>query len=177
MQERLTIARPYALAAFEVAQQHRELDSWSTALEFLAAVVRDPDLRELSRDPRCGTDRLVALLLDLGGARFNERHRNFVSMLVHASRIDVAPEIAQLFELHRADAEGSLNIEVTSAYPLDRQQQDAIAQAVRQRLSRDIVVSSHVDPTLIGGAVIRAGDTVIDLSVRGRLAALAASLL
>ncbi|MCC6201560.1 MAG: F0F1 ATP synthase subunit delta [Gammaproteobacteria bacterium] len=176
MQERLTIARPYALAAFDVARQQQELDSWSAALEFLAAVVGDQKLRELAADPRVGTERLTALLLDLGGARFNERQCNFIRTLVRAGRIEVAPEIAQLFAQRRADAEGTLNIEVVSAYPLDQQQQDAIAQAVRQRLGRNIVVNSSIDPGLIGGAVIRAGDMVIDLSVRGRLASLAASL-
>lgn len=176
MQERLTIARPYALAAFDVAQQHRELDSWSAALEFLAAVVSDENLRALVADPRVGAERLTALLLDLGGTRFNERHRNFVRTLVRAGRVEVAAEIAQLFAARRAEVENTLNIEVTSAYPLDPKQQDAIAQAVRARLGRNIVVSSHTDSGLIGGAVIRAGDTVIDLSVRGRLASLAAGL-
>lgn len=176
MQERLTIARPYALAAFEVAQQRGELGAWGQALEFLAAVIADPEMQRVIRDPRVAASQLTTLIIELGGTRFNPEARNFVQTLINAERIDLAPEIAQLFSLHRAEVEGSLTIDVSSAYPLTAKEQQEIAQAVQARVGRTIALKCTTDRTLIGGAVIRAGDTVIDLSLRGRLQSLAASL-
>ncbi len=176
MQERLTIARPYALAAFEFAQERNELGMWSDALNLLGVIIADQEMRRVVRDPRVPEDTLIGLINEIGGAHFTPFVQNFVKMLVTVERIDIAPEIAQLFGQHRAKAEGSLAIEVTAAYPLDDAEQNKIAQAIKADTGREIEVNCLVDPDLIGGAVVRAGDTVVDLSVRGRLQSLAADL-
>jgi len=173
MQENLTIARPYAQAAYEQALTEGQLVAWSEALAFLAGVLSDPDMRRLVHDPRVGRQRLLDLLFELGGARFSASVRNFVKVLSAAQRLGVAGEIAQVFERHRADAENVANAEIVTAYPLAAAEESRIADAIRKRLGKEVRVRQRVDQTLIGGAVVRVGDTVFDVSLKGGLSQLA----
>ena len=169
MLENITIARPYAAAAFSQAHEDGDLDSWSGALEFLGYVVSDPDMRKVILDPRVGKARLTQLLLDIGGDRFGPLLRNFVGLLVENERVHLAADIGSVFEKLRAGAEGTVEIEMISAYALSEREQQRIANAVAKRLGRQVEVATRVDKDLIGGAVVRVGDLVLDASVRGRL--------
>jgi len=173
MQENLTLARPYAQAAYEQARDEGTLGPWSEALQFLAAVVADADMRRLINDPRVGRQRLVAALLDIGGERYSATFRNFIKVLDAAQRLGIASEIAELFERQRADAENFATAEIVTAFPLTAEQEQGIAAAVTRRIGREVRVRQRIDQTLIGGAVVRVGDTVFDLSVRGGLGQLA----
>lgn len=173
MQENLTVARPYAQAAYEQARTEGALGAWSDALAFLAAVVADEDMRRLIHDPRVGRDRLAEAILEIGGSRFSETFRNFVKVLSRAQRLDVAAEVAELFERHRADAENFANAEIVTAYPLTPEQESHIAQAVQRKLGREVRIRQRIDQNLIGGAVVRVGDSVYDLSLKGGLNQLA----
>lgn len=172
MQEKLTIARPYAAAAFAYAKEHDEIDTWSEVLNTLALAVSDASLSRFIGHPKVSTAQIVELLGDVLGERLHDASRNFLGALAEAERLGVAPQIAELFERSRAEAAGVVNIEVTSAYALAPAESGKIEAAIRERLGKDCHVESSVDDGLIGGAVIRIGDAVIDLSMRGRLAAL-----
>ena len=176
MQEKLTIARPYAAAAYSYAAEHGAVEHWSAMLELLNTVVSDPQLAYFIGHPAISGAQLLTLIGETLGERMDEHGRLFLQTLIEAERLQLAPEIAQLFERHRAAAAGMVKVEVTSAYPLTPAERARIDGAMRARLGRDSHVEVTVDPALIGGAVVKVGDSVIDLSLRGRLAALAQTL-
>jgi F-type H+-transporting ATPase subunit delta len=169
MFENATIARPYGAAAFALAQERNELQAWSEGLALLSAVVMHPDMRRIISDPRIPKARLSELVLAIGGDRYLGAVRNFVKLLVRNGRLQVAPEIARLYEVKKAEAQGSVDVEVTSAFVLKPEESDKIAQALARRLSKTVNLSTRVDRKLIGGGVVRVGDLVIDASLRGRL--------
>lgn len=173
MQENLTIARPYAQAAFETALEAGAIVQWDEALQLLGAIVGDPAMRRVILDPGVSRQRLLDLLFDLGGQRFGGAIGNFVKVLVGARRLDIAPEIAQVFAERRAAQDNVANVEVVSAFPLDATQTERIGSAMRKRLGKDIRISQTIDQTLIGGARVKVGDMVYDASLRGGLSQLA----
>jgi len=169
MLEKITIARPYAQAAFDYAREEGRVEQWSGMLKLLRAIVSHPDMRPLLHDPRVSDEQLYELVAGVAGDALTEHGGNFVRILIQAERIQYAPEIAVLFESMLAEAEGRVDVEVISAYELEKEQEEAIASAMAKRLGKKITVTAGVDDKLIGGAVIRAGDSVIDASIRGRL--------
>ncbi|MBS0612322.1 MAG: F0F1 ATP synthase subunit delta [Proteobacteria bacterium] len=175
MAERATIARPYARAAFSAARQASALPVWSQALQAAAAFAGDERVEQLISSPKVGEDQLVELLADAGG-KSGDEVRNFIRLLAKNRRLALLPEIAAQFEVLRAEVENTAAVEVTSAVPLSAEQQAKLAAALKTRLKRDIQISTAVDPTLLGGAVIRCGDLVIDGSIKGRLAQLQTEL-
>ncbi|MEE9157064.1 MAG: F0F1 ATP synthase subunit delta [Gammaproteobacteria bacterium] len=177
MEQESTIARPYAQAAFQQAKSEADLALWSDMLALLAVVVSDPAMKRVISDPRVGSERVSSLVLDICGARLSATGQNFVKVLVEADRLLIAPSIRRLFEEYWADAERVEQVEVVSAYDLEPQQEKVIVASMKKRLGRDIELTKVIDKDLLGGAVIRAGDLVIDLSVRGRLKHLANDLM
>ncbi len=175
MAELLTVARPYAKAAFEYARDHEALDSWSQALDFLSAAVANSDVRRLLGSPKLENDKKVALLSDMLPEQ-NADVSRFLDTLADQGRLLALPFIAEQFEHLRAEHEQRVEVLVTSAYALDNQQQTKLATALKKRLNREISITTQVDKALIGGVILRAGDTVIDGSVRGRLNRLSEAL-
>lgn len=176
MAERTTIARPYAQAVFELAAREQRLAQWSEMLALLTAVASEPRMRLLIGNPRITQDQLTGLFLDICGDALSRPAQALVGLLVENRRLDLLPEISTLYETYRAEAEKIVRAEVTSAFPLSETQQADIAAALKRRLGREVHLSCATDDALIGGAVIRAGDLVIDGSVRGHLARLAGAL-
>jgi F-type H+-transporting ATPase subunit delta len=176
MQEKLTIARPYAQAAFDEARAEGKLDDWSAALWALAACVGNADFVAVMDNPQVARARLTELVLAVLGKRLEGKRANLARLLVEAHRLYLAPEIAQVFDNLRAAAGGQQEVEVRSPYPLDAAERQLLAGKLRARLGREVRLEVVDDPTLIGGVVIRAGDTVIDLSARGRLSRIAGGL-
>ncbi|HTY49037.1 MAG TPA: F0F1 ATP synthase subunit delta [Steroidobacteraceae bacterium] len=176
MADRITIARPYARAAFAEARGEGRLAAWSAALATAAQVVRDQRVHALLGDPHVTPEQLASLVADLAGPALSGHGRNFVATLARNGRLAFLPEIAALFDELRDDAEGVADVTVTSAVPLDAGQQQALSSALSRRLKRSIRLHCRLDPQLIGGAVLRAGDLVIDGSLRGRLARIAHEL-
>ena len=169
MQENITIARPYARAAFEEASADGEFARWSDMLGLLGRIVADPLMHTLIKNPKISHEQLNNILLDLCGRNLNDKRKNFIGILVAARRLSVARQISMIYEELKAEAEGIAGVEVISAYPLEDKQGEQIKQAMARRLDKKIEITSHVDQSLIGGAIIRAGDSVIDASLRGRL--------
>lgn len=176
MAELLTVARPYAKAAFEYARDNEALDSWSQALSFLSSAVADSDVRRLLGSPKLENAQKVSLLADMTPGEQNEALQRFLDVLADQGRLLSLTSIAVQFEHLRAEHEQRVEVNVTSAYELDNQQQTKLANALKKRLNREISITTQVDKSLIGGVILRAGDTVIDGSVRGRLNRLSEAL-
>ena len=170
------IARPYAQAVFELAQDSADLGSWSDQLQLLNEIASHPQMETVLSDPRIGREATLQLVLDIGGDALNEQARNLVRILAQYRRLSVVPAIAAQYESLRAEAEGVIEAEIESARPMSREHEQIVAEALQNRLGRKIRLRSIVNEELIGGAVIRAGDWVIDGSVRARLNKLASAL-
>jgi F-type H+-transporting ATPase subunit delta len=176
MADKLTIARPYARAAFEAAQEHGVLSAWSDALRMAATIVQDARVAQLLGNPRVTAKELADLLSGLGGGELATAWGEFTLMLAQNSRLAVLPEIATLFEALKDEAEGVVDVTVTAATTLDDKQRQTLITALSHRLKRRVRLRSEVDAALIGGAVVRAGDLVIDGSLRTRLERMAFEL-
>ena len=175
MAESLTIARPYAEAAFKLARELDQLPAWSDALSRLATVAGTDVARELVSNPGVSDDRLASLLADVAG-ELSAEQRNFVQVLATNERFPVMGEIASQFEILRHAHEGVLDAHVGSAYPLTDEQLGEIVATLETRFGRKVQATVKVEPALIGGVSIRIGDEVMDASVRGKLAKLAGAL-
>ena len=176
MAERATIARPYAKAAFEYARRANALAQWSQGLAAAAQIVADPRVAELTRNPQWPAADLVSLIIDVAGAKLDPGMQNFVRVLAENHRLLLLPEIGAHYEVLRAAVENTVDVEVLSAVPLTPAQADKLSQALSTRLKRNVRMRTSVDPSLLGGAVLRAGDLVIDGSLKGRLQRLATEL-
>ena len=176
MQENTTVARPYAQAVFETASEESKLTEWSEILGLLAAVVADAQMRMVLENPKMDAAVQSDFVLGVCGKALSETGNNLVKVLAGAGRLTIIPEINKLYEQLRAEAEGVIEVGVTSAYELAPEQQAAISEVMAKRLGRKIEITHDVDDSLIGGVIIRSGDTVIDASVRGRLKALATQM-
>jgi F-type H+-transporting ATPase subunit delta len=169
MAELLTVARPYAKAAFEYARDHEALDSWSKALAVLSQAVTHGDVHRLLSSPKLEAEQKAELLAGMLPEQGDDALRRFLDTLADEGRLSALPSIADQFERLRAEYEQRVEVKVTSAYKLDSKQKTKLKNALKKRLNREISITTQVDKTLIGGVILRAGDTVIDGSVRGRL--------
>ena len=173
MSQALTLARPYARAAFMHAREAGVLAGWSGALTFAARVAADPRVAGLLGDPRLADADAVALLAPEGA---DEAFQRFLALLADNRRLPLLPEIAGLYDELRLEAERIVRAKVTSATALPEAELATIRAALKQRFGREVEVEAAVDESLIGGAVIDAGDVVIDGSLRGKLERLQAAL-
>jgi F-type H+-transporting ATPase subunit delta len=169
MADRLTIARPYARAAFAEASGEARLGPWSEALRIAATVVGDPRVTALLGNPRVTPEQLAQLVIDIAGPRLGEHGENFVRTLAANHRLAYLPEVSVLFDALKDAAEGVADVSVSAATELDDAARAKLAAALERRLKRRVRLHYHIDPALIGGAVLRVGDLVIDGSLRTRL--------
>lgn len=176
MAETATLARPYANAAFDIAHESGSLDRWSRMLAHLSAASGAPKVREMIASPSLPSEAKAHQLADVMGDELDQAGRRFLMVLADNKRLEVLPEIAEQFEVLKAEAEKTLDVEIISAVELEPGEQDALVGALGRRYSQDIHVTTRVDESLVAGAIIRAGDTVIDGSVRGKLEKLHATL-
>lgn len=173
MSQSLTLARPYARAAFAIARESGTLPAWSDALAFAAQVAADARVAALLGNPRLTREDTVALLAPDGAG---EAFAGFLGLLFENRRLPLLAEIAGLYDALRFEAERVVKAKVTSAAALPATELDTIKAALRKRFGREVEVQAAVDEGLIGGAVIDAGDIVIDGSLRGQLDRLQAAL-
>ena len=173
MSQAPTLARPYARAAFAIAREGNALPAWSDALAFAARVAADPTVAALLGNPGLIQADATTLLAPEGAdATFG----NFLGLLFENRRLPLLPEIAGMFDELRFEAERVVKAKVTSAVPMPAAELETITAALKKRFGRDVEVETAVDESLIGGAVIDAGDVVIDGSLKGKLGRLQAAL-
>ncbi|MBS1270524.1 MAG: ATP synthase subunit delta [Gammaproteobacteria bacterium] len=171
-----SLARPYAQAVFGLAKESKDYESWSDALVFLAALVSDASIRDLIDNPRVDREALAKLFDGLCAERVPEGGRNLVRLMAANERLTAMPEVASQYQAMRAEAEGTIDAEVLSAKPIGDERAAVLSKALEKRLGRKVNLTVREDDSLVGGAVIRAGDLVIDGSARGRLEKLASAL-
>jgi F-type H+-transporting ATPase subunit delta len=176
MAEKLTVARPYARAAFDEARGEQRLNEWSGALKAAALAVRDPRVDNLLGNPHVTAEQLASLLIELAGPGLGEHGANFVRTLAANHRLAYLPEISEQFETLKDTDQGVTDVTVTSATALSEAQQQQLSAAMEKRLRRKVRLRSEVDPALIGGAILRSGDLVIDGSLSSRLQRIAYEL-
>jgi len=186
MADNNTIARPYARAVFELARDEDDLAGWSDALAVATDLLADGQVVTFLARPALTDEQRLGFLTELFSADSgeasllaggNEQGDNFLRLLLEYDRVAVLPEIAEHFEVQKAHVENTVDVTVTSAAPMSAAQQEAVSKALADRLGRSVRLETAIDESLIGGAVIRAGDVVIDGSLRSRLEGLANALI
>lgn len=176
MAELITLARPYAKAAFEFALVAKDLAGWQQALSVAAAVSADDHVLDVLSSPSLTSAEKGEKFTELCGDALNDKQANFAKVLASNNRLALLPEVRELFELYKANQEKTVDVEIQTAFEISAELEQKIAATLKERLDRDIQLQTTVDKNLIGGALIRAGDTVIDGSARGRLAKLAEAM-
>ncbi|WP_207060722.1 F0F1 ATP synthase subunit delta [Motiliproteus sp. SC1-56] len=176
MAELSTVARPYTKAAFQTALEQKALDKWSEMLSLAAQATQDEQVAQLLANPGLAAAEKAGLVLDICAEKLDEQGRNFINLLAENKRLPVLPEISVLFDRLKAEQQKSVQIQVTSAFKLTKEQQTKLAQAIGKKLDREVEISAEVDQALIGGVVVRTEDLVIDGSVRGKLQKLAEAM-
>ena len=176
MAELSTLARPYARAAFEFARDVKALDRWSNMLTTAASVASTAEMQKLFQSPNLTSEAKGKAFVDVCGDDLDNKVGNFVKYLAKNNRLALLVEIQHQFELYKANYEKAVDVEITSAFEITPAQKDKLAAALKAKLDREVNLQTDIDSTLLGGAVVRAGDLVIDGSIRGRLAKLAESM-
>lgn len=164
-----TLARPYARAAFSLADQAGSVDAWSDALGKASEAVETEAMQRVIGHPKVDDKRLQGLFDDVLGDSVDRAFKSFLTVLMHYRRLPLLPEIAAQFETLRRSSEHRLKVNVTSAVEMGKDQLEKLATRLREKFGTEIEMETGIDKDLIGGLVVRAGDKVIDASVRGRL--------
>ncbi len=176
MAELSTLARPYAKAAFEYAAAADHLQAWSASLALTARVAVEPNVAALLSSPSHTSEQQAEAVIGLCGEQLAAPQQNFIRVLAENNRLALLAHISQQFDVLKANRERAVEVEVVAAVELDDAQQQKLSDALAAKLDRKVNMQVSIDKSLLGGALIRAGDTVIDGSIRGRLAKLAESL-
>ncbi len=176
MAELATLARPYAKAVFDLAKSEQALDRWSRMLAIITQVAEQEKVRQLLDAPDLSAEQKAQRLIELCGEALSDRAKALIHLLARNKRLNALGEIQEQFEARKAEAERVLEVEVISAYELSEAQSNALREALQRKFDREISLTGRTDPHLLGGAIIRAGDTVIDGTVRGRLDKLAEAM-
>ena len=176
MAELTTLARPYAKAVFAEASEKKALDAWSEDLALLSAVSADAGMLKVTGHPSLTSKQQAQALIDVCGDKLNEAAKNLVAVLSENKRLALLPEIAALYEEMKAQLQNTVDVVVTSAFELTSEQAEKLTQSLKARLQCDVRMTSEIDETLVGGAIIRAWDLVIDGSVKGKLSKLAEAM-
>ncbi|MFA7268511.1 MAG: F0F1 ATP synthase subunit delta [Sterolibacterium sp.] len=176
MAENVTLARPYAEATYQLALAGNALDAWAHALGRMAEVAAHPEMRVCIENPRLTDRDLTQLFLDAVAGNLTSDQQSFARLLVDNERLDVLPEIRDLFLELKNVHEGVKDAQISSAFPLEGPSFTQLVSELEHRFKCKIQATVSVDPELIGGVRIAVGDQVIDASVRGKLAAMSVAL-
>lgn len=171
-----TLARPYAKAAFSLANEQSELAGWDSLLGTVGAIVSDETVADLLRNPEVSREQCLAIITDALGEGADKSFTGFLSVLGENKRLSLLPEISSLFSELRHEAEKRLRVRVVSAIELESSQAAQLEQALARRFDREIEMENIIDASVLGGAIVYAGDQVIDGSLLGRLEKLQAGL-
>ncbi|PWQ94524.1 F0F1 ATP synthase subunit delta [Leucothrix arctica] len=176
MSELTTAARPYAKAVFEIAEATGSLDSWSEQLGLMASIVASEDSASLLDNPKVSTSQKIDSFVEFASGDLNEQSVNLLKSLGENNRFVLLPDVASLFEELKSESQGEVEGELIAAAKVNQEQEDAIVAALEKRLGRKVKLVTKIDETLLGGAVIRVGDLVIDGSLQGRFQTLKSNL-
>lgn len=176
MAELTTLARPYAKAAFEYALANKELAVWSKMLQLLATIASHQAVQNALKNPSLTSKQQAEILINVCGDQIDDYLANFLKTLAENKRLMLLTEVARIFEVLKAEVEKTLDVQVTSAFALDSVAKENLVKSLERKLNCEVKVQSTIDNTLIGGIIIRAGDMIIDGSIKGRLTKLAEAM-
>ncbi len=176
MAEASTIARPYAQAVFDLAKGKKKLAGWSKQLNSLSSIVSDNQVNVLISNPSVESGQLTELIISIAADNLDKEGKNLVKVLAENGRLDVITEIAGIFEDLKNESEKIVQAEVLTAFKLDEKQTSTLQAALKKRLGCEVEITSRIDKSIIGGAIIRAGDMIIDGSVTAQLDRLSGEL-
>jgi F-type H+-transporting ATPase subunit delta len=171
-----TLARPYAKAAFELAREEQTLAGWDEMLSLASEMVTEKSMAGLLESPHISSEEVVGIITETAGDAFTARFQDFLSVLGGNGRLPLLPQVASLFGQLREEAENRLSVKVVSAVPLSEEQAQRLRGSLSRRMECEIELNNEIDRDVIGGAVVYAGDQVIDGSLRGKLEKLSTSL-
>jgi F-type H+-transporting ATPase subunit delta len=169
MSELATLARPYASAAYKRAKETGTTEQWSQKLSFLSAVLTDNRINASANNPKVSKARLLVLMLDICEGQIDQEGINFLKLLVQNSRLTLMAAISKIFEALKAEDEGYVEVEVSTAYAFSTEAKKDFAEKLAKTLNKKVHMNVNVDKSLIGGVLVRAGDKVIDGSIKGQL--------
>ena len=169
MSELVTLARPYASAVFKRAKETASTAKWSENLAFMSTVMANKEMIGLVKNPKVKKSRLTELVLDISKGHVDNDGINFLKLLLQNNRLELLPDIAKQFEEFKAEAEGYVDVDVLTAFAFTKEEQQKFAATLEKTLSKKVHMNVAVDKSLIGGVLVRAGDRVIDGSVKGQL--------
>lgn len=169
-----TVARPYARAIFELASEQKNLALWSDVLRLAALIASDKEVKAVVSSPSLEGSQLSELFVQVMSAtkdapEISGEVKNMLALLAENDRLLALPAIAEGYEALKQEAEGAIEVSVTSAHKLTAKQEKEMASSLKKRLGKDVTIKAEIDESLIAGAIIKAGDLVIDGSARGRL--------
>jgi len=165
----LSIARPYALAAFETAREAKELSIWNDFLDVAATMVNDKTVQKLLANPFTSSEKLFELFHYILSSYINTERQNFLLLLIQNKRLGLLPEISKLFHLYHAAFEKMSKVKIITAIQIEKEYKEKLSHSLSKRMGSDITLECEIDPNIIGGAIIKLGDKVIDGSIRGQL--------
>lgn len=169
MSELSTVARPYAKAVFELATEEGTLQQWSDVLSSLELIVSDENLVQVIDNPKVTREQLADIVNGVAGDVLDDKAKNLVKLLAENDRLAVVPELRAIFASLASESEGSVDADVISAKELDDTQQTKLATSLAKKLGKEVKLNCSVDESLMGGVIVKAGDLVIDGSIKGRL--------
>ena len=176
MSDFTTAARPYANAVYDTANENNALDSWGDALANLANVISDSQMSKLLDNPELGKLQKGELLIQVLGDKLTDQQQNLVKLMAENARLKLMPDVLEQFEVARAKAENKIDAVVISAFELTAEQSSELVNTLKNKLGCDVTLTATIDKSLIGGVIIKAGDTIIDASMKSQLDSLALSL-
>jgi len=176
MAEAITVARPYADALYKLSLKDRNFPQWSKMLQLAAAIAGEKQVKMLIGNPKVSAQQLSQLFMDIGRGIFNDEARNLLALLSENKRIQILPEISQLYESLKAQHEGVLEAKIASAFEMDAKQISKLTNDLERKFNQKIEPKVSVDPELIGGIKVEIGDEVFDASVRGKLESMTIAL-
>lgn len=169
MSELATLARPYAVAAFKRAKETDSIKKWSEQLAFMSAVLSDKDISVIIDNPKISKQDLSSFMQDICHDKIDTEANNLLQLLVRNNRLKLIPEITQLFEIYQTEDAGYVDVDVFVAYAFSKEDKPKFAAILEQTLGKKVNMKISVDKSLIGGVLVRAGDRVIDGSIKGQL--------
>ena len=169
MSELATLARPYAVAVFKRAKETTAIEKWSKDLAFMSTVLDHKDISVVIDNPKVNKQALSAFVLDICQGQVNEEAENLLQLLVQNNRLTLVPIIATLFEAYKTEDAGYVDVEVVVAYAFSKEDKPKFASTLEKTLGKKVNMNVTIDKSLIGGVLVRAGDRVIDGSIRGQL--------
>jgi len=175
MSELTTVARPYAKAAFDFAVEKNTVEQWQAMLFFAGEVSVNEQMQNILNSG-LASEQLAQVFINVCGEQLDEYGQNLVKVLAENQRLQALPEISVFFNTLKAEYEKQIDVDVTSAVELSEAQQKELSASLEKRLARKVILHCNVDASLVAGMVIKAGDTVIDGSIKSKLSRLSDAL-